>query len=77
MAFQIIGLDNLLRRHKHPGQSFPAVGREKFGEVRTGGDLLRATERLCLSERTLEAMARVVAARKDNAATSAKSDRSV
>ena len=77
MAFKIIGLDSLLRRSKHPGQTFSAVGREKFGEVRTGGDLLRATEHLRLSERTLEAMARVVAARKDNAATSAKSDRAV
>jgi hypothetical protein len=77
MAFEIIGPANLLRRSKHPDQAFSGVGREKFGEVKTGGDLLRATEHLHLSERTLEAMARVVAARKANAATSAKSDRSV
>ena len=68
MAVKTITIDieayETLSRHKRPGQSFSQVIKEKLGPVKTGEGLLRAVKQLRVSGETLEAMERVVRARR-------------
>ena len=67
MAVKTITIDmeayEALARRKGPGQSFSQVIKAHFGRLRTGSDLKAALLRTALSDETLEAVDRVVAAR--------------
>lgn len=72
MAFKTITIDTeayeLLSSKKKAGQSFSAVIKQEVKRGGTGRDLLEALEGLKVSEKTLDAIEQVIAARRKSPA---------
>ncbi|MBI2820882.1 MAG: antitoxin VapB family protein [Acidobacteria bacterium] len=68
MAVKTITIDldayELLARHKKPKQSFSQVIKEHFGSKKTADQLQAALQEIVLSESTLQAIEKQVAARR-------------
>ena len=75
MAVKTITIDldayDALARLKHPGQSFSQVIKAHLGGRRTVGAFRRALDRVHVSDRTLDGLAAVVAARRKSPARAA------
>lgn len=75
MATKTISVDleayEALRRRKRPGQSFSDVIKEHFEGAGTGRTLLSAAREASLGDEALDAVERIVAARKETDAPAA------
>ncbi|MBI4455112.1 MAG: antitoxin VapB family protein [Acidobacteria bacterium] len=72
MAVKTITIDldayELLAQHKKPKQSFSQVIKEHFGKKKTADQLRAVLQEIVLSESTLEAIEKQLAARRANRA---------
>lgn len=72
MAFKTITIDleayELLRSRKRPGQSFSVVIKSGLRRGGTGRDLTAALERVAMSDSTVDAIEKIVAARRKSPA---------